>query len=74
MIVKLEGHNVCIAKQGPNTEPPQTMGGTINNESTTIVRNTGQERRAAEATTWGDGGGAKCIVLAPILRHRFCCC
>ena len=25
----------CIAKQGPNTEPSQTMRATINNESTT---------------------------------------
>ena len=26
----------CITKQGPNTEPPQTKGAIINNESTTI--------------------------------------
>ena len=25
----------CITKQGPNTEPPQTMGAIINNESST---------------------------------------
>ena len=34
MIAKqLEGHT--ITKQGPDTDPPQTMGATINNKSTT---------------------------------------
>ena len=37
MIAKLEGHRVLNNKQGPNTEPPQTMGATINNESTSMV-------------------------------------
>ena len=30
----------CITKQGPNTEPPQTMGTTKNYESTTTTTTT----------------------------------
>ena len=34
MIAKLDGHKVVNnKKKGPNTEPPQTMGATINNKT-----------------------------------------
>ena len=38
MIAKLDGQKSTEnQKQGPNTEPTQTMGATINNESTTTT-------------------------------------
>ena len=38
MIAKLDGHKVLNNKTRPDTEPPQTMGATINNKSTTTER------------------------------------
>ena len=78
MITKLDGHKVLNYKQGPNTGPIQTMGATVNNKSTTTMTTESQPlvRTAAQASVcvWGGGGGAKCIVQVPNLRHRFCCC
>ena len=50
----------CTTKQGPNTEPPQTMGATLNNESTITT----------EPPHWTDSSlsqGVKCILLALML-------
>ena len=47
---KLEGHKGMKTKKGLNTEPPKTMGSTINNNRTIAL-----EQTAAKSTAGGVG-------------------
>ena len=49
MIAKLEGHKVLNDKKGRNTEPPQTMGATINQQQ--------QNHRLKTDNSLSRGGG-----------------
>ena len=58
-----------MTKQEPNTEPQQTMGATMNNESTTTEPppKNGQQPKPLV------GGGVKCILQAPnLLLDKLC--
>ena len=58
VIAKLDGLKVLNNKQGPNTEPQQT-----------IVAKISRLRRDSSLNDWG----LKCILLVPNIHPRCCC-